>query len=161
MWTPLTVPIRVSDELDALVHQASQLYNSCDNWEELVPLLRDSRGDFNPQVARVPHRAAHLLNRIRLTGAPVTTRTPPWSPPRKLEAPLQAPNQSALQNVPFLRKECVDMIHKGQWVLLPASLILDEPNLRLSPLGVVPQCDRRPRTISDYTYFSVNGSNTR
>jgi hypothetical protein len=48
------------------------------------------------------------------------------------------------------------MVHKGQWVLLPASLVLDEPNLRLSPLGVAPQRDRRPRTISDYTYSRVN-----
>jgi hypothetical protein len=156
IWTPSATPARVSDELDALVYQASQLYNSCDNWEELVPLLRGSRGDFNPQVARVPHRAAHLLNRLRLTGAPVTTITPLWSPQRKLEALLREPHQSALQNVPFLRREYVDMIHKGQWVLLPASLVLDEPNLRISPLGVVPQRDRRPRTISDYTYFRVN-----
>jgi hypothetical protein len=73
-----------------------------------------------------------------------------------LEALFQGPHQSALRNVTFLRKEYVDIIHKGQWVFLPASLVLDEPNLRLSPLGVVPQCDRRPRTISDYTYFSVN-----
>jgi hypothetical protein len=156
VWIPLTVPTHVSDELDALVHQASQLYNSCNNWEELVPLLRGSRGDFNPQVAHVSHRAAHLINRLRLTGAPVTTSTPPWSPQRKLEALLRGPHQSALQNVPFLRKEYVDMIHKGQWMLLLASLVLDEPNLRLSPLGVVPQRDRRPQTISDYTYFWVN-----
>ena len=48
------------------------------------------------------------------------------------------------------------MIQKGHWVLLPAHLLLDEEELRLSPLGVVPQRDRRPRTISDYSYFLVN-----
>ena len=48
------------------------------------------------------------------------------------------------------------MIKKGHWVLLPADLIRRDPNLRLSPLGVVPQRDRRPRTISDYSYFGVN-----
>ncbi|CAB9501094.1 unknown protein [Seminavis robusta] len=30
------------------------------------------------------------------------------------------------------------------------------PDLRLSPLGVVPQRERRPRTICDYTFFGVN-----
>jgi hypothetical protein len=48
------------------------------------------------------------------------------------------------------------MIKKGHWVLLPASDVLDTEELRLSPLGVVPQRERRPRTISDYSYFGVN-----
>jgi hypothetical protein len=48
------------------------------------------------------------------------------------------------------------MIHKGQWILLPASLVLNDPNIRLSLLGVVPQRDRRPRTTSNYTFFFVN-----
>jgi hypothetical protein len=48
------------------------------------------------------------------------------------------------------------MIHKGQWVLLPARLVLHETNLRLIPLGVVPQRYRRPRTICDYSFFFVN-----
>ena len=48
------------------------------------------------------------------------------------------------------------MINKGHWILLPADMVLHLRNLRLSPLGVVPQRDRRPRTISDYTFFDVN-----
>jgi hypothetical protein len=47
-------------------------------------------------------------------------------------------------------------MRKGQWVLLPADLVLHEPTLRLSPLGVVPQRDRRPCTICDYSFFIVN-----
>jgi hypothetical protein len=31
----------------------------------------------------------------------------------------------------------MDLIHKGKWFLIPANLVLHEPNLRLSPLGVV------------------------
>ncbi len=48
------------------------------------------------------------------------------------------------------------MIHKSQWTLLPAELVTGLQNLRLSPLGVVPQHDRRPRTIVDYTFYDVN-----
>jgi hypothetical protein len=153
-WHPR--PTRASDDLDALVHQATQLYNSCTDWEELVPLLRGTCGDLHPQVGQLPHRAAHLLNRLRLSGAPVATSTSPWIPQRKLDALLRGPHQSAHQHIPFLRKDFVDMIHKGQWILLSASLVMDDPNLRLSHLGVVPQRDRRPRTISDYTYVWVN-----
>jgi hypothetical protein len=143
-WAPLKVASRVYDELDPLVHQATQLYNSCANWEQLVPLLRGDRGDFHPNVAQVPHRAAHLLNRLRISGAPVTTSTSPCSQQRKLAALLRGPHQSAHMNIPFLQTEFLDMIHKGQWVLLTASLVINEPNLQLSPLGVVPQQDRRP-----------------
>jgi hypothetical protein len=50
----------------------------------------------------------------------------------------------------------VDMIHKGQWVLLPAHVVLYDPSLHLSHLGVVPQLGRRPWTICDYSFFCVN-----
>jgi hypothetical protein len=62
--------------------------------------------------------------------------------------------QSTIWN--FFRDEFVNMTDKGQWVVLPARLVLNQTNLRLSPLGVVPQRDRRPRTISDYSFFMVN-----
>ena len=48
------------------------------------------------------------------------------------------------------------MIRKGQWILLPADMVEHLQHLRLSPLGVIPQRDRRPRTISDYTFYKVN-----
>jgi hypothetical protein len=52
--------------------------------------------------------------------------------------------------------EFVDMLKKGQWILLPANLVLKNHNLRLSPLGVVPQRERQPRTTCDYSFFLVN-----
>jgi hypothetical protein len=33
---------------------------------------------------------------------------------------------------------------------------MNDPNLHLSPLGIVPQRYRLPHTISDYTFFWVN-----
>jgi hypothetical protein len=80
----------------------------------------------------------------------------PWSFAQKAAALTRDPHQSARQHIPFLRQEFLDMIRKGQWTLLPAKLVLNELQLRLSPLGVVPQWDFRPRTISDYSFFGVN-----
>jgi hypothetical protein len=80
----------------------------------------------------------------------------PWSFAQKAEALTRSPHQSALQHIPFICQEFVDMIRKGQWTLLPARLVLDDLQLRLSPLGVVPQRDRRPRTISDYCFSGIN-----
>lgn len=53
------------------------------------------------------------------------------------------------------------MIHKGQWAILPARLLEDTVLLRLSPLGVVPQRERRPRTTCDYSFFGINDETTQ
>jgi hypothetical protein len=83
-------------------------------------------------------------------------KTEPWDDQRKRDAMQRGSHQSALKHEWFLWKEFVDLILKGKWVLLPADLVLKEPNLRLSPLGVVPQRERQPRTICDYSFFLVN-----
>jgi len=66
------------------------------------------------------------------------------------------PHKSAKEHIPFLQEEFVGMINKGHWSILPAHLVINGKHLRLSPLGVVPQRDRRPRTICDYTCHAVN-----
>jgi hypothetical protein len=144
------------DELDSLIDEASALFQSSATWDEFVPKVRDARGDFHADVGRIPHPAAHFLNRFRIGGAPVICQGEPWNFAQKAAALARGPHQSANQNIPFLRQEFVDMIRKGQWTLLPARLVLNELQLRLSPLGAVPQRDRRPRTICDFTFFGLN-----
>jgi hypothetical protein len=68
----------------------------------------------------------------------------------------QGSHHSARQPTKFLCEESVGMIHKGQWLLLPSDMILTDTNLRLIPLRVAPQRDRRPHTIYDYSFFFVN-----
>ena len=48
------------------------------------------------------------------------------------------------------------MIQKGQWVVMPASMSLELEGIRLSPPGVVPQRDQRPRWICNCTWSGVN-----
>jgi hypothetical protein len=48
------------------------------------------------------------------------------------------------------------MMKKGQWAILPFEEVQNLPNLRLSPPGVVPQRERRPRWIVDYSFYNVN-----
>ena len=48
------------------------------------------------------------------------------------------------------------MISKGQWLVLPYTAVKDLPGLRLSPPGVIPQRNRRPRWICDYSWWGVN-----
>jgi hypothetical protein len=61
-------------------------------------------------------------------------KTDSWSRQRKNDALKRGSHQSAVLHTEFLCEEFVDMIQKGQWVLLPARLAMDEKNLRLSPL---------------------------
>jgi hypothetical protein len=144
------------DELDTRVQEASILFQSSASWEDFVPKVRDARGDFHPDVGKVPHPAAHLLSHFRISGDPVTCSGVPWTFVQKAAALTRGPHQSARQYLPFLRQEFIDMIRKGQWTLLPDHLVFHEPQLCLSPLGVVPQRGHRPQTISDFSFFGVS-----
>jgi hypothetical protein len=65
-------------------------------------------------------------------------------------------HQSAKVHREFLYEEMADMVDKAQWIVLPYSLVDHYPELRISPIGVIPQHERRPRTIVDYTFLGVN-----
>jgi hypothetical protein len=154
-WTPAK-RLSQKEELRRLIARPTQQLNSSNSWSEFLSKCKDPRGDLHPEVLRLPHRATHLLNRLRVSGATVATSSAPWSLQQKLAALKRDSHQSAKQHVDFMCGEFVDMIKKGQWILLPASLVLNNRNLRLSPLDVVPQRERRPRTICNYSFFLVN-----
>ena len=48
------------------------------------------------------------------------------------------------------------MIQKGEWVVLPYLVSKGLPGLRLSPLGVKVERERRSRWLGDYNYFKTN-----
>lgn len=108
--------------------------------------LKDSRGDLHPDVAHIPHLEAHLINRlrVRVRGAIVGTKTASWSLKQKIATLTRVSHQSASHHVEFICSKSVDMINKGQWILLLARLLIDARNLRMSPLGVVTQQYHRP-----------------
>lgn len=80
----------------------------------------------------------------------------PWSLERKDAAIQRGNHPSAHAFTDFLREEMCDMRSKGMFIVLPYHLVRDIPQLRISPIGCVPQRERRPRMINDYTFSSVN-----
>ena len=48
------------------------------------------------------------------------------------------------------------MIKLNHWLILPYDVAITLPYLHISPPGVVPQSNRRPRWICDYTWSGVN-----
>jgi len=65
---------------------------------------------------------------------------------------------SAAHYLGFVEEEMVDFMRKGFWIVLPFDAVQHLPNLHISPLGVVPQRNRRPRLIVDYTFSGLNAA---
>ena len=123
-------------------------------WSKFVQHLR-RRSDF-ASLDDVHHPAQRLLKFYKNRGAPVKLATKPWTPERVQAALKRGPHKSCDEYLDFLREEFVDMRSKMQWVVLPISAVKDLPGLRISPPGCVPQRDRRPRWIVDYSFSEVN-----
>ena len=82
--------------------------------------------------------------------------TPAWSLAQRDAAVARGPHTSANTFITFLRDELADMVDRATWVVLPYHTLRHLPNLRVSPMGVVPQHERRPRPIVDYSFSGVN-----
>ena len=127
-----------------------------EGWDAVVTAVW-GRSNITEAVGRMPHRAARLLQHLRKRGAGVTFATPPWSRQRCDEAMERGAHQSSQGEREFVAEELLDFCNQGYWVVLPYHVAIERlPGLRLSPLGVVPQRDRRPRLIVDYTFSGVN-----
>jgi hypothetical protein len=96
------------------------------------------------------------MESIRRNGAPVILSSAPWSEETKKERFARGPHNSAHEFVEFLGAEFLDFVKKGYWMLLPYKDVQDMVYVRYSPLGVVPQRERRPRVIVDYSFYFVN-----
>ena len=112
--------------------------------------------DFAPDIDKLPHPAAPMLHRIAKNGAPVVISSAPWSRELLDERAARGSHASADEHTEFLGEEFLDFGRKGFWILLPYDVIKNEPGLRLSPVGVVPQDGRRPRIIVDYSFWDIN-----
>lgn len=144
----------LSDKLGELIvcHTSSVRKNGFDRHV----ILHRHKDDWGALRLASRHPAARLLNHYKRHGTPVVLADTPWTTEEKSAALRRGPHKSAYDNIDFLRDEMADMVIKNQWTVLPFELVKDLPNLRLSPIGVVPQHDRRPRTIVDLSYFGVN-----
>eukprot|EP00985_Skeletonema_marinoi_P002332 scaffold977_cov149-Skeletonema_marinoi.AAC.1 len=144
-----------SNELGELITRDVELLSRV-GWRSFVKHRR-GRGDFS-SLDNVNHPARRLLMNLKHRGAPVKFTTPPWTTEQIDKAIRRGPHKSCNEYIDFLDEEFIDMIRKGQWVILPASVAKTKTlvGLRVSPPGVVPQRDRHPRWICDYTWSGVN-----
>ena len=121
-----------------------------------VKFVQRKRGTGDLGTLDLNHPAKRLLQLYKERGAPAKMQQSSWSPSKLKQALSRGPHKSCYEFLDFLQQEFVDMISKGQWVILPFDSVKHLPGLRLSPPGCVPQRDRRPRWICDYTFSGVN-----
>jgi hypothetical protein len=128
-----------------------------------VRLVAEQRGTSNitATVRELRHKAARLLDHLRQRGAGVLLSTKPWSRERQQQAVIRGPHPSSQSEREFVHQEIYDFCRQGYWIVLPYSVVSEWPHLRISPLGVVPQRNRRPRLIVDYTYSQVNAETVK
>jgi len=116
---------------------------------------QQGRGKFTA-MQNIRHPARRLLRHVSSKGAPVIIQTPPWPQQQTAAAISRGPHQSAYTYQEFLRNEMADMMMRAFWSALPCSKVRHLKGLRVSPIGVVPQHERRPRTIVDYSFLGLN-----
>ena len=155
----------VLDKLGKILTHNKTLFSSVHSvssarrWKDYVSSVI-SHPSISPTVGSLPHPAASYLQHLRLEGAPVDIQTPDWTLDHLDSCIQRGCHKSAQDHAEFVREEMADFCAKGFWTVLPYHLIRDLPGLRLSPLGCVPQRDRRPRLIVDLTFFGVNRDTT-
>ena len=124
-------------------------------WRAFVEKARGP-SNLTAGVSCLPQKARRLLAHLRRQGASVVTSTAPWGPTRCDDSMRRGPHKSAQDERAFVCEEILDFCHQGYWAVMPYSAVRQWKNLRISPLGVVPQRDRRPRLIVDYSFSGVN-----
>ncbi|KAI2509092.1 hypothetical protein MHU86_5340 [Fragilaria crotonensis] len=124
-------------------------------WVRTVALAR-GKSDITPTVGQLSHRAARLLTHLKKRGATVPVHTPAWPIERRDGAVTRGAHRSSAGERQFVCEEMLDFCAQGYWIVMPYRAVRQLRHLRVSPLGVVPQRDRRPRLIVDYTFSKLN-----
>ena len=88
-------------------------------------------------MGNVCYPARRLLKIYKHRGVPVKFSTPRWSRSKVIATLQQCAHKSYHDHTDFLNEEYVDMIQKGQRVVLSASMALELERNRLLPPGAV------------------------
>jgi hypothetical protein len=148
-----TAPGLLTDRLGTLVQHAVTRFQTL----SFVELCEHHRGrSCLTGTTLVPHPAEPILAELRDLGAPVHITAPSLTADELDAAVRRGAHKSTANCKDFLREEFANMMEAGQWLVLPYSIVRGLANLHLSPTGVVPQRDRRDRTIVDYSFYLVN-----
>jgi len=158
--TPPTTPVLESPVVETLGEYAkcaARLLRRL-GWDRFIKTLQFP-SYLATSLKHAQHTAANYLQRLANTGVPAPSSAPPWPASYHRKVFQQGPHLSASRFYKdFLITDIINYVKKHFWVVLPYSAVAHYPHLKLAPCGVVPQRERRPRPIMDYTFTGVNSS---
>jgi hypothetical protein len=107
-------------------------------------------------ITYIHHPAAPFIACLTHHGILVLSAVPPWTLAQQDTAIQRGPHPlAAKHHVTFLLEDMFDNVNMGCWLVLPYSSLHGHPRLKIAPLGILPQRDRRPHPIMDYMYNTV------
>ena len=139
------------DRLGALVSELISSLESSSSWDEFVNTFR-GHSYLADDLQDLPHPAAPILKMWQQSGVPVHSKTEPWTSQQKDEAVARGCHPSASVHAEFVRDEMASFIESNFWVVLPYDLVRDLLLLRLTPLAVKEERDRRARLLMDHSW---------
>jgi hypothetical protein len=147
----------LQDRLGTLVLSLSHKLACASSWKEFVKEVR-GKSYLSAGIGDIPHTAHTYLQDLRDQGIKVRLDDPPWDAERIIHHAQRGAHPSATVHRHFLRGEFADFIEAGFWVVLPLRQLraLPDGDLRLSPMAVKEEFNRRPRVLVDHTWFGVN-----
>ena len=143
------------DKLGTLVQFLSAQFASASSWESFAKVAH-GRPHLSETVHQLDHPASSLLAQFRDSGVPVVLDDKNWTREKLDECLARGAHQSAIKHKAFIREEMAECIEDGHWLVLPYHMVNDLPNLRLSPLGVEEERERRPRLVVDHSFYELN-----
>ena len=148
------------EDVDYLVQLGKSAKATADRLREVgfSSLVEEIRGRSNlaETVGSIDHPAAGLLDELRMTGAPVEFSCRELTAEERDAAMEYGSHGSCVRGLEFIGKEMMDFVRKGFYMVLPYECVKDVDHLHLSPMGLVPQRDRRDRIVVDYSYYGLN-----
>ena len=122
----------------------------------MVEQLR-GKSNISSGVRDIRHKALRLLQHLRQKKASVWITNTPWSKQRCNNAVHRGSHKSAHRDHELVFKKMANFCTQAYcWAVLPYKVVRSWANLRVSPLGAVPQHNRRPRLIVDFSFSEVN-----
>ena len=143
------------DRLGELIASCTTMFDDSESWEAFVKQVHGP-SSLQDNMENLPHPAGEFLASLHEHGAPCVQSDEDWSLELLDERMAHGCHRSANEHRDFIRGEMADFVDAGFYAVLPYSKVRHLPGLRLSPLGIKEERDRRARLVVDHTWFLVN-----
>ena len=160
----LAAPGKLEEEHDYVAELGKYALRASQRFHRLgfSSFVDETRGRSNnitdTVVGNISHPASGLLDDLRRSGAPVEFSSPALDADQLEEALEYGSHGSCLRGLDFIGQETMDFVRKGFYAALPYDDVkeLGQFCISLSPMGLIPQRDRRDRVVVDYSFYGLN-----